>query len=489
MSALRAWRSVGPVGVAFGGSLLLSLIAQLNGSLNRDGMLYVRAAHAFLEGGFDAARESFNWLLLPILMALASQLSGLDPETVGHVMNALFMAGASALLVACVARRQPELSAWACIVVLSMTGLNDYRHELLREYGCWFFTMAAFWLALRWDERPGWGGALAVQASLMAAALFRSEVLVLFPALVAWQLFASPRGGRLRRVVMIGGLPALVGVALLAAHAGGYLPSGNRLGDDFERFSLARFDAKAEVLASALIEYARDDAATILLAGSLALVPLTLFSKLGVFVLPLVWLGLAGPLRAVAARHALLLWALAAHVLVLAVFVTDLQFLAGRYVGLSLLCLVPLVAAGLALFTSRHARWRVPIVIAAMLLMLANVVSTGERRTWYVEAGEWVGANIEESPTVYIDSRRVAHHARWYLVPLAPRNDRVTIAQVASKEAYALYVLEVSDDDDPAEPWLESIGLQIVRRFDGRRGDAVLIAQPLRSTPAVTIGP
>lgn len=468
----------GPVSLAFVGSLALSAAALLGSTLNRDGMLYVRTAQAYLDGGFEAARESFNWLFLPILMALVSRFTGLGPEAAGHAMNALFMAGACALLVACVARRQPELAPWACLAVLAVTGINEYRHELVREYGCWFFVMLAFWLALRWDERPGWAGALAVQGALALAALFRPESLALFPALVLWQVFAAPAGRRWRRTVMIGLFPALAGAALLWAYQQGALPAGSRLAEDFGRFSLAGFDVKAQALAAVLFEHARDEARTILLLGSLALVPLKLVQKLGLFVLPLVFLLAVRAAGPALARHPLFAWGVAAHVPVLAVFVVDLQFLAGRYVGLTLLFLVPFVAAGLQALVGRHPRWRLPVLALALAVMVANVVSGSNERPHVVQAGAWLAANVEQSPAIYLDSRRVAHHARWYEVPLAGRNQREAAAAAVAGGRHSLFVFEVSGKDEPIEPWLDEVGLRLMRRFDGEDGSAVIVAEP-----------
>ena len=475
-AALQRLRSVGPAPAAFFGSLLLSAIALATNTLNRDGMLYVRTAEAYLAGGLEAARESFDWLFLPILMAWGSRLTGLGPEAVGQLFNALFMAGTCALLVSCVGRRQPELAWWACLAVLSVIGINEYRHELLREYGCWFFALLAFRLALDWDARPGWLGALAVQAALLVAALFRSEALVLFAALAAWQAASAAPGQRLRRAVMIAGLPALSGLALLWAWSAGLLDG--RLAMDLGRFSLERFDAKAAMLASTLVSWAEGNAGFILLAGSLALVPFELVQKLGPFVLPLIFLMHARAVRSSASRHALFAWGFAAHLPVLCVFVADLQFLAGRYVGLSLLMLVPFVAAGLFRFTGRWPGTRLAVVTVAVLLALANAVSTGEPRHHVVEAGRWLAANAEESDTVYIDSRRVAHYARWYFVPLAPPGARAAVERAVRGGRHTLYVLEVSESDGPVEPWLDGVGLEVVRRFAGSNGGAVIVAVP-----------
>lgn len=481
MNALA--RRLGPVPVAFGASLLLSLVAHAPGTLNRDGMLYVRTAQAFIDGGFEAAGRLFNWIFLPVLMALLSQATGLGLESAGHLLNALFMAGACALMVACVRDRHPEAAWSACLMVLAMPGLNEYRNELLREYGCWFFVMLAFRLALRWTERPGWAAALGVQAALGLAALFRPEALALFPALLLWQLFAAPRAERWQRLAMLGALPLAAGLLLALLYWSGRLPGQSRLAFDLGRLSMERFDAKARVLASALIVYAHQEARTILLFGSLAIVPLHVLGKLGLLVVPLANLFVARAGRDALARYPLFAWGIAAHLLVLAVFVIDLQFLAGRYVGLVLLLLVPFVATGFWLLVRRFPRWRPLAVALALLLALANVVSMHPAKTHFVDAGRWLAQAHRDPGGVYIDSNRTAYYAGWFDVAPAPRNDRAAIEQAARDGHYELFVLELSRKDAPAEDWLRSIGLEITQRFIHPNQDAVIVAVPRRSAP------
>ena len=229
---IHAPRWLTPVTAAFAGSLLLSLVARLGSTINRDGMLYIHTAQAFLDGGFAAAKEIFTWPFLSIGIAIVSKLTGLGLENAGYLLNALFMAGACALMVACTARRSPALAWWACLTVLALPGFNEYRNELLREFGCWFFVMLACWLALRWEEQPRWPGALAIQLAVMAAALFRPEAVAIFPALLAWQLFSAPRGQRARNLAMVSLLP-LIGCAIVAAlFMAGKLGADNRIAAD-----------------------------------------------------------------------------------------------------------------------------------------------------------------------------------------------------------------------------------------------------------------
>jgi len=480
----RAWparmaAAASPMWTAFVGSVLLSLIAiGTGGTLNRDGMLYVDTARVFLQGGFSAAREAFAWPFLPILMAVVSQATGLGLENTGYLLNILFMAGACALLVACAARLFPEAAWPICLVLLATPGLNDYRNEVLREYGCWFFIMLSFWLALRWSAAPRWRSALAVQAALGAAVLFRPEALAFFPALILWQLYESPAGERWRRVLMIGGLP-LIGLAILVAlRAGGQLPG--RLAGDLGRLSVARFDSKAQAIGAVLHEYAREQAHTILFFGSLAIIPLKFAKMMGVLLAPLFFPCVTqSGLRTVLARSQIFAWAFVAHLLVLMVFVTDMQFLAGRYVALLTLLAVPPTGYGLWLLMQRFPRWKTALVFVALLLMVSNAVTFAPGKRQYVEAGAWLAQNAKESPRIYIESARTAYYAGWRFAGRPEPELRASLPEALAQGQYDLVVLEVSRKDPDVAPWLEKAGLREIKRFSHPNRDAVIVAEPL----------
>ncbi len=469
---------LGPRTTVFLGSLLLSLIAAQRGTINRDGMLYVETARSFIEGGYASALATFQWPFLPILMAVASQITGLGLEVSGQLLNGLFMAGACALLVACGGRLFPEAVWPVALVLLALPGFNGYRDEVLREYGGWFFVMLAFWLALRWADRPRWLPALAVQLSLVAAALFRPEALAFFFALILWQLFEAPAGERWRRLAMIGGLPVIGLATMLALYATGQLDSG-RLASDLGRFSIARFDAKALAMASTFIDYARDQARTVLFFGSLAIVPLKFIGKMGIFILPLLYAFSGQTLRSTLCRSRLFAWAFLAHWLVLCVFVLDLQFVSGRYVGLLLAFSAPLTGYGFWLLMQRFPAWKIPMVLLAVLVMVGNVVSLGPTKQHFVEAGTWLARNASDSPRVYIESPRAAYYAGWRFTQRPAPENRSDLTPGLEQGKYDLVVLEVSRKEADAGRLLKDLKLAEVARFAHPNGDAVIVARPV----------
>ena len=78
-----------PSQVVFCISLLLSLLALLTTQLNRDGMLYVTAAEAFIDEGYAGARAIFPWPFMPMIMGITAKLTGLSPEHAARTLNAL----------------------------------------------------------------------------------------------------------------------------------------------------------------------------------------------------------------------------------------------------------------------------------------------------------------------------------------------------------------------------------------------------------------
>lgn len=471
-----------PVAFAFVASALLSLLAIATGNLNRDGMLYVEAARAFMNGGLSAAVSVFSWPFLSVLMGALAKLTGLPPEWCGHLLNILFMSGACALLVALIRRNDPSLAWLAAVVILAVPGLNDYRNELIREYGCWFFLLLAFWLAQDWPEKPDWRRCFAIQGAVLLAALFRPEALVFYPCIVLWQHFRTAPAQRWRASLMLGALPALGLLALLLAYFSGVLGESSRLAYELNRFNFfSEFDRTASAMNQAFNRYAREDAESahvILFFGSLAVIPWKFVGKLGIFVIPFLFFFVMPGRTERCRRHALLLWALTGYLAILAIFVLQQQFVSGRYIGLLLMFTTPLVAYGLHDLLQRFPRGSLPLFALCTVIALANVVSLKAGKMHFVEAGRWLAAEYTDSPRIYLESPRTAHYAGWKFSSRPTPEKRYRLPQRISKGMYDLVVLEVSRKEQGVDEWIAAAGLREIRRFADRNGDAVVVYVP-----------
>lgn len=471
-----------PTTTTFVASCLLSLIAIMGGTLNRDGMLYVEAARAFMNDGLSAAFSVFGWPFLAILMGALAKLTGLPPEWWGHFLNILFMAGTCTLLVAMVGKKDRQL-AWLCaLVIISLPSLNQYRNELIREYGCWFFILAAFRLAEDWPEKPGWARCVAIQFALLLAALFRPEAVVFLPVIVLWQHLDAPQPTRWQRTLRLATLPAIALAGILAAHFTGLIPDSSRIANEINRFDFSTFDQTARGMSQAFNAYARDEAQTahlILFFGSLALIPWKLIGKFGLFVLPLLWF-FRLPERPQALRtYRLFVIAIFVHLIVLAVFVLQQQFISGRYFSLILIFSTPFVALGLSHILTSHPKWRWAIVALCGAIALSNVISLKPGKTHFVEAGRWLATQMNDGPRVYLEGGRTAHYAGWKYSSRPQGTERATLLEDLREDRFDVVILEVSRKDPPIEQWLTEAGLREIRRFSDTNGDAIIVCAPI----------
>lgn len=218
-------KRLSPVRLAFVGSLLLSLIAVLGTRvIDRDAALYLTIAQQIIDQGPHVAFQVFDWPWFIFLLVGTHTLLHLPLLLSASLWCGLFMAGTCALMVDIVRQKVPAASYWACLVVLAMPAFNQFRYDILREFGFWFFCVLAVWQAMRWQARGGWGQAVLIHLAIACAALFRLEALMVLPALLIWQLL-EVRRGHWGRILQFASLPAVAAVlvALYVLTQGGLI--------------------------------------------------------------------------------------------------------------------------------------------------------------------------------------------------------------------------------------------------------------------------
>jgi hypothetical protein len=468
-----------PVVVAFVGSLLLSLIAVLGVvTVGKDAAFYLDIARQTSEQGPGVALERFDWPWFVLLLAGTHKFLGLPLELAAYLWCGFFMAGACALLVDAVRQRAPMAVWWAVLVVLAMPAFNQFRADILREFGFWFFSVLALWLALRWQVSRSFLEATSLMLSIMAAALFRLEAMLLLPALALWQLPAlgqsDQRRGALQMYLLLSGLAGLGMLGLLAAV---------RLFDfPIDRLTyyasllnpkelLGAFNTLAEQFGDSLInKYSRDEAGYIVFFGLVAALLIKFLQLLGPFSVLLLdrcsWSRSIGAVRS----FSLFGWAIFLYFLVLLFFFIQQQFVNSRYLSFLNLLAVPPVALLAAVCAERWVRLRGVFIFFVLLVMVANVVSLGAKKTHYVEAGTWVSKNLPPQAHIYYEDGRIAYYAgRGYI--FSPSRQSV----LDDPEQYDYLLIETDGDEGWVPEWLAQHDFRVIEEFSNRKNDTVLI--------------
>lgn len=464
-----------PVWLAFFGSLLLSLIAVMGtATVGRDAALYIDVAQQVTEHGPNVAWASFDWPWFSLLLAATHSILRLPLELSAYLWCGLFFAGTSALMVDCVRQRSPDITRWACLVMLAMPAVNAFRNDIIRECGFWFFCTLALWLALRWQARGGWLRAAFIHMVIVAAALFRLEALLLMPALALWQLPSLWSSSRRLSFFQFSLLPVL---GLLVVSVTGVLMSARVVLylDMIEpRGVFASFQMLCDQFANSLInKYSQDEAGRIIFFGILATMTITFVKLMGPFAVPFILRRNWGVLGIYWRDYRPFAWVALLYLVVLVLFFIKQQFMNTRYMSFLNLLFVPVLAMGLAAFAREFPRMGKGLVVLALLVMLSNVISTGAGKTHYVEAGRWMSSHIEPDAPTYFSDGRISYYAgRGYVLPVLTQGEAISPAHAGD---YRYFVIEAKGDEPWLNEWLAAHKLRILEHFANRKGATVVV--------------
>jgi hypothetical protein len=405
-------------------SLLLSLwLILIDPVLDRDAILYLRAADAYLQDGFGASQQLFGRPTLSILFAWLHQLSGLPLLYCGLLVNSLFYALFCLAFTAAVSvlGGDRRVQLFAVAVVLFHPTLNDQRSSILRDPAFWALALLAFRELLLYVQQPALRHRLRWLGYILLAALFRFEGLF-FAVLAPLSLLALPDlRQRLRHCLLL-----LAPVLLLPLAAAGFLlwyrPGGDGLhlpGIALYVERLLHFPQQFAQLAAAggaatLEAFSRDDAEVAVLAGFAAIVALNIARAL---TWPLVLLYLwQWPARDRLRRdnRVLLQCHLAICLLYLAMFALLNHFMSERYATqlvVFLLLYLPFLLERMWRAGSRALpRY---VVLALLLLMVGDSLHNRDHEKAFIrDAKNWVLEHTPAEASLVSNNEYLAYFSR-----------------------------------------------------------------------------
>ncbi len=162
-------------------SVLLSVwLSASNDIISRDSTLYLNVAQTFLDSGFIAAFKHWSWPFYPVFFALVHQITGLSLEYSAYLLNAVLNVIVCVSFVKIYSRIAfNRHRLWVAVLfIISFTGFNDYRGDIIRGYGFWAFTLLALNYYLVFFQTANKVDAVKWQLAIFMAALFRPEAII-----------------------------------------------------------------------------------------------------------------------------------------------------------------------------------------------------------------------------------------------------------------------------------------------------------------------
>lgn len=446
--------------VAFLISLLLSALAIFDRAvITKDGAFYVYIAERVTSDGFSAAFKFFNWPWYSISIAAVHNFIGLPHDIIAYAFSIIYMAGLSFFIVKIVEKYDVNARWWACLLVLSIPVYNEFRGELVRETGFWFFLVLSLWFVI--GNRKVLNG-LFFQISLSAAALYRLEAIFLFfPVLCYFSLLRVELRNKILVILSYSFLFLIASVCSvlyliffdgeLGSRVAGYLKLINPM------IFLDSIGAKANIFAeAALRRWSYKDAPLILVSGIFVslLWRVTLYAGLSSsFVL--FKTGRESLLRGLKAEPLFICSALA-YFFVLFVFYIQMGFVNSRYSAALLLILTPSLSLAAYYFLEGKVKLKILFVLFSLLFCLDNIVSIGDKKYYYKEAADWVATNTSVDDSILYDDPRIAYYAEREWPSNSPKFDFV-MAQGLEK-SYDFLMVDLKKN--------EGFGDEFLSRFD-----------------------
>ncbi|QXP90355.1 hypothetical protein KW114_15180 [Methylococcus capsulatus] len=393
--------------------------------INKDGVLYLDAAAAFLDQGVKAAVAVYGWPGYSLLIAAVSRLTGWPLETSAHALGAFcFLVIADCFVrLHFVLRGAGETpSGWTpVLLILAFPALGD-RLNIVRDWG---FLAASLWgllhlVQFRFEPRGKLGHALLWQAGMAGAFVFRIEALVLILSVPLYFL-VEPLPWRARAhnfLLPISGIvPVLIlGAALLASGrlAPGKLWEITAYGYHDPTLIWKFFSLHADRLAAALPnDYGAEYAKLILGTGLVATLLWLIGANLGPVLLAIFAYAVHRFGGRLPPRFGLILWAAAMASGTLLVFLAVQLVPDKRY---ALLPSALLLLAGtvylerIAAGTGSPWARRLALGLVAVLCIKSAVV-TPDYRLYLRDVGGWVRENIPAGASLVTNDPRIDYYA------------------------------------------------------------------------------
>jgi hypothetical protein len=467
--------------------LTVAIAMSMGEVINRDGIIYVSAAQAFLDGGFDAAVKVYRWPFYSVIIGSVSWLSGFSLEISAQLVNGILML----LLVDGFIRLSHSLEdfnsqPWiAALLVLSFPAF-EHRLEIYRDWGYLAFVLNGLVAFVRyWKHNQGsLADALTWQFSIIIALLFRVEAIGLMLMLpVLFVFHKSTWKVRIQRYLTVNLVLWVSLFCALTLILMGILPAG-KFADlsaylNFHKL-LGSFNQTAELISEyALNKHTDDYAQLMLVSGIASMIVSMVMDNLGEWLILLTLVGWYLYRLPKIDNYHVVYW------LLLLVFITLFVFMMAKLMAISRFALLGSVLVLLftthyvsQFYTNRnsgHAAgkyWWWFVLTGLLLGNLNSIAALPDYKGYMRQGGGWIQENLSPDVPLISNDSIIEYYARR---PHGEKLDTFEKVEKAMLKTPKPYYVSLKVDDDEMTEVLALMGQQPIAEFRSNRADESLL--------------
>jgi hypothetical protein len=472
---------------AFAVIVTVAIAMSMGEVINRDGITYVQAAQAYLNGGMDAALKIYSWPFYSIIIGSVSWLTGLSLVISAQLINAALMVFIVDGFIRLSHTLEDSASQpWiAALLILSFHPF-DHRLEIYRDWGYLAFTLCAFVAFIRYwkSSRGSISDAVAWQVFITLALLFRVEaigLILLVPVALFFQNITWTQ--RFQRYVIsniiLWFMIAIGGCLILL----GLLPAGKLTDlltylDPFK--VLGYFNQTSDLISEhALSKYTDDYAQLILTSGIITIIGWMVLDNLGGFFILITAVGLFIFRLPKTDNYRVIYW------LLLLVFVTLFVFMCAKLLAISRFALLGSILV--LLFTTHYVSlffedrnsgnavrkyWWWFVLVGVLIGNLVNMAALPDYKGYMRDGGIWIHENIAKDVPLITNDRIIDYYAQR---PDGEKPDSIEKIEKALNASYPPYFVALKVDDEEKSQFMGLMNRPPIAEFRSNRASESLL--------------
>jgi len=484
-------------------SLLLSVFVIYSDDLiNRDGILYIETAEAFLQGGLTSALDVYNWPFFSIFIAYTHQLTSFSFELSAYIINTLFFVFLTDTLVLLSHKTLPNKQQLliAALVILCFSTINEYRSYIIRDIGYWYFCCLILYRFIQFIEIPTLRNATIWQLVAVMATLFRIEAIVIVLLLPLYLTFNFPIRSAAQSILKLNYI-FILSLVIGSFYIIGFTDSGitfNKLGDLLAYIDinslLESFNKKSEIIEHQVLnKFSASYSAFILSSGLIVMLfyKLTKALTLGYLALYLFSWWKQKQIQ-LSPYTGLIIYFLLLNILILTAFMFKELFISKRYAIIAILSMLLLMLPRLTLLINKSwSKRNKGIIVIIGLVLLVNFIDgihKSNSKHYVKNTAIWASKNLPANSEILTDDEFINYYYRIHLLTEKNNLTRINIGSynsagkryIVSKIKalhynYDYLILVEKRRNEKLKKLLEVMQLELVYSQNNDRGDKASI--------------